>query len=279
MNRTRINEVSEAIASLGYGGIVQFDKAEPEYGFLLSARDRFDSDTHTALLSLLATTQDYQLAGDAQLFWQTLEETVQERSTLSSVQDVNETLADFLEKPVNARLREQKRDRLVRMQENGFGDWFVENHDNVDPIRIWEKLADSLETTMEKKTVVLAVKVYDIFNLIKNGQYLDIPTDVPIPCDLQVERVAASSGIVENEDGPVMDAWAEVMEGVNEKLNRPVSMLRIDSIVWQSGQIISDNNDQYEPSRHALTKYFADVGLNEEESQRLSQEFIYGIKS
>jgi hypothetical protein len=76
-----------------------------------------------------------------------------------------------------------------------------------------------------------------------------------------------------------MDAWAEVMEGVNEKLNRPVSMLRIDSIVWQSGQIISDNNDQYEPSRHALTKYFADVGLNEEESQRLSQEFIYGIKS
>jgi hypothetical protein len=70
-----------------------------------SALDDFDSPDHVALLSILAATQDYQLAGDAQLFWQTLDETLNERDRLSSVRHVNETLADFLEEPVNSRLR------------------------------------------------------------------------------------------------------------------------------------------------------------------------------
>lgn len=33
-------------------------------------------------------------------------------------------------------------------------------------------------------------------------------------------------------------------------------MLRIDSIVWQAGQIISENNDQRDASRQALIEYF-----------------------
>jgi len=68
-----------------------------------------------------------------------------------------------------------------------------------------------------------------------------------------------------------------VMEEVNDKLDRPVSMLRIDSIVWQSGQIISENDDRYKPSQHALTEYFTDIGLDSDRSERLAQEFTIGL--
>jgi len=274
MSKKRIKKVANALTTIGYDGIVKFDQTEPEYDFISTARRQFDSDPHIALLSILAATEDYQLAGDAQRFWQTLEDTIDGHDTIDSVQAVNEVLADFMQKPVNARLQDQKENRLIRIQNNGFGDWFIEHHSNIDPVRVWEKLAEDLETTMQKKTVVLAVKVYDIFNLIATGQYLELPTDLPIPCDLQVERVAAAAGIVEHKrKDTVIDAWARVMESVNSELDRPVSMLRIDSIVWQAGQIISKNGDQQKQSRQALAEYFEDVGLGQIESRQLAHEF------
>jgi len=182
-------------------------------------------------------------------------------------------MAAFMDQPVNARLRDQKKDRLVRLRDNGFGEWFLDTYPTHDPVDVWEEIAAGLETTMDKKTVVFAVKVYDIFNLVVDGEYLELPPDVHIPCDLQVERVASAAGLVEAEEkGQVMDAWASVMEQVNAELDHPVSMLRIDSIVWQAGQIISDNNDRREPSRRALQEYFQEVGLDSGESTRLAEE-------
>jgi N-glycosylase/DNA lyase len=246
MTEERIEQVAESLVSLGYEGVVQFDRTEPEYSFIVAACEEFDSDAHVALLSILAATQDYQLAGDAQRFWRTLEDSLQERENLASESDVKETLAEFMDQPVNARLREQKKDRLVRMVDYGFGEWFLESYPDVDPVRVWEEIAAALDTTQEKKTVVLAMKIYDIFHLILNGEYLALPMGVPIPCDLQVERVAAASGIVEqDEKESVMEAWARVMEQVNAELDRPVSMLRIDSIVWQCR---TDHLGQQRPS-------------------------------
>ncbi|RKD86251.1 N-glycosylase/DNA lyase [Halopiger aswanensis] len=273
-------EVAEAIAGLGYDGIIRFDESEPEYEFLIAATEEFESTKHLALLTILATTQDYQLNGDAQRFWETLEETLQNWDTLDSESTVNEVLAEFMEQPVNARLRDQKQDRLVRMIDNGFGEWFLTQYPEVDPYRVWEEIAEALETTMDKKTVVLAVKAYDEFNLIVNGEYLDLPTDVPIPCDLQVKRVARAAGIVEDEStGIVMDAWADVMDQVNAILERPVSMFRVDSIVWQAGQIISDHNDQKNPSQQALRTHFKNTGLSEEQAQRLAREFTITLSA
>jgi N-glycosylase/DNA lyase len=280
LSPNRVEQVAGAITELGYSGIVKFDETEPEYGFLTSVLDKFESDRHLALLSILAATQDYQLAGDAQKFWQTLEETLLEYGELESESDVNSVLNDFLQKPVNARLREQKQNRLIRMAENEFGEWFLENHPDIDPIQVWEKIADALETEMDRKTVVIGVKIYDIFNLVVNGRYLELPADVPIPCDLQVERVAMASGLTNTEDkSSVMEAWARVMQSVNEELEKPVSMLRIDSIVWQAGQIISKNDDQRSASRHALQEHFDHVGLKEQDSERLARELTVGLEA
>ena len=280
MTDDRIDAVADAMIALGSDGIVQFDTTEPEYEFITATVDIVESDAHLALLSILAATQDYYLSGDAQLFWRTLERIVLDRDDISTETDVNATLNEFMDEPVNARSRSQKKDRLVRMANNGFGEWFLDNYPNVVPLAVWDKIAAALETKKDKKTVVIAMKVYDIYNLVDNGEYLELPVDLPIPCDLQVERVAIGSGIIEpNERSQVMDAWAAVLERVNMGLEQPVSMLRIDSIVWQAGQIISDHRDRREPSRRALESYFVDhVGLDAMDGERLANELTAALQ-
>lgn len=279
MSRERVEQVADAMIALGYDGIVQFDTTEPEYAYMMSTVNEFESEAHLVLLNVLAATQDYQLAGDAQLFWRTLEETVLSQDEIAAEADVNATLNEFMEQPVNARLRSQKKDRLVRMVDNGFGEWFIENYPDAEPLRVWEAIAAALETTKDKKTVVFAMKIYDIFNLVINDEYLNLPVDLPIPCDVQVERVATASGISDTTGKKhVMAAWADVMEQVNAELDRPVSMLRIDSIVWQAGQIISENSDRRAASKGALEKYFEEeVGLTTSDSERLAGELTAAL--
>jgi N-glycosylase/DNA lyase len=187
---------------------------------------------------------------------------------------VKEILGEFMEANVNARLNQQKRTRLIKLFDNGFADWFIENYDEVRPLTVWENLADALDNPMKRKTIVFAMKVYDIIHLIENGSYLDFPQDIPIPCDLQVERVAHTSGITDSEDeNEVMAVWAEVASQVSDDLGRPISLLRIDSIVWQSGQIIGEYEPNQKAAREALIGHFEEVSLAKDGATELAEEF------
>jgi len=273
MEQERVDAVASAVANIGYDGIAAFDRTEPEYSTLERLYDEFDSEAYVKLLGILAATQDYQLNGDAQEFWEELERTTLERDNLDSKQAVRDSLGDFMEAGVNARLNSQKRDRLVRLLEAGFDDWFVENHEQATPVEVWEHLADGLNNDMEAKTVVLAMKIYDIAHLIRHGEYLEFPHEIPIPCDLQVERVSHTSGVTQSDDKvEVLATWADVMEEVSEQLGRHVSLLRIDSIVWQAGQIIGNHEPDRSGARTALVEHFEAVGLGHDHAQTLAEE-------
>lgn len=281
MNEERIDVVANAIGALGYEGIAAFDRMEPEYDTIETLYDEFDSKTHVRLLVLCAATQDYQLLGDAQEFWHELERIAVERDSLDSVIDVKECLATFLEVDVNRRLNDQKRKRLVKLFDAGFGDWFVSEASEADPVVIWEYLADALDAKMYRKTIVLAMKIYDISVLIATGFYLDFPSDVPIPCDLQVVRVSQTAGLTDTEDeDKVRDIWAIVMERVSEEVGAPVSLLRIDSLVWQAGQIIGHHEPSQEAARRALVEYVTDdIGLKPSLAKRLARELTSAMDS
>ena len=92
-------------------------------------------------------------------------------------------------------------------------------------------------------------------------------------CDLQVERVARTSGITDSDsEEEVMAAWAEVAQQVSNELGKSITLLRIDSIVWQSGQIIGDHEPNRERARKALNEHFTDVGLPSDEATQLAEE-------
>jgi N-glycosylase/DNA lyase len=273
MNQDRIDSVADSISALGYDGIILFDEEEPEYQTFMTLSSELGDESHRFLLGICAGTADYQLAGDAQRFWNELEQVALSHGQLDSTKDVKEILGDFMEASVNARLNQQKRTRLIKLFDNDFADWFIENYEEVQPLTVWEHLAEALDNPMKRKTIVFAMKVYDIIHLIENGSYLDFPQDIPIPCDLQVERVAHTSGITDSEDeDEVMAVWAEVASRVSDDLGRPISLLRIDSIVWQSGQIIGDHKVSQEASREALIEHFERIGIRETEAGKLAEE-------
>jgi N-glycosylase/DNA lyase len=273
MTDDRIDAVAGAIAALGHDGITAFDREEPEYDPLQTIDDRADSDPHVALLGICAGVVDYQLAGDAQRFWPAFEHVTLEHGPPGSVTEVQDVLATFMDQTVNARLNSQKRMRLAKLFDSGFADWFVDHHDRALPIEVWDRVADALDNRMSKKTVVMAMKVYDVLHLIRTDEYLDLPIDIPVPCDLQVQKVARTSGIVmDDDDASVMNAWGAVTERVNEHLDTPVSMLRVDSIVWQAGQQIDEAD--FEGSRTTLERYFTSIGIDDDHADRLAREFV-----
>jgi N-glycosylase/DNA lyase len=267
-----VEQVAEAISSLGYQGIVKFDEEEPEYKTFSTFSSELGDEAHRSLLGICAGTADYQLAGDAQLFWNELEQVALSHGQLNSTKDVKQILGDFMEADVNARLNQQKRTRLIKLFDNGFASWFIENYGEAEPLSVWERLAEALDNPMKRKTIVFSMKVYDIIHLIENGTYLDFPPDIPIPCDLQVERVARTSGITDSdEENEVMDAWAEVASRVSDELGKSISLLRIDSIVWQSGQIIGEHEPNREGARKALRDYFEEADIGDEQSDHLTR--------
>ncbi|MFC5972654.1 N-glycosylase/DNA lyase [Halomarina salina] len=280
MREDRVAAVSEAIADIGYEGIVAFDQFEPEYTTIERLYEEFRNTDRVQLLAICATTQDFQLNGDAQAFWQTLTDVALEYGSLDSLTDVEAILWRFMEEPVNARFTSMKTTRLRKLLKSEFPEWFLASHRDVDPFEVWERLADGIENKKRKKTVVLSMKIYDIAHLIDTGEYLQFPSDIPIPCDLQVERVSETAGItVSTKTGDVMAAWGEVMERVSEEVGRPISLLRIDSIIWQAGQIIGDAGENLEQSRLALDAHFQEVGLEDPERTALANELTACIQS
>lgn len=275
MNDDRVSGVAQAFGELGYDGIIAFDANEPEFHAFSETVLDIGTERHAALLGILAGSQDFQLAGNAQLFWEELETSVAGFGRLDSLEDVRTTMDRFMDRPVNARFNNMKRGRLEKLYASGFPRWFIETYGEVEPLRVWEELADGLENPMRRKTVVLAMKVYDLVHLIAHDEYLDLPADIPIPCDLQVERVARTSGIVDDhvEDGvAIMDAWAAVASRVGERVGRSVSLLRIDSVVWQAGQHIGRSEPDEGVARRALVEHFEAVGVGARQGNRLAEE-------
>ena len=279
MNPDRVAPIAQSIALLGSEGIAVFDRTEPEHETLVSLYETYDTDTYVKLLGICAATEDYQLNGDAQRFWNELERVGLSHGELASVQDVKEILGTFMDAEVNSRLNKQKRNRLIRIFERGFGEWFVDNHKRVEPVEVWEELADVLNNPMKRKTVVLAMKIYDIAHLIRHGVYLEFPWDIPIPCDLQVERVSRTSGLIDSDDmNETMAAWEEVMKEVSDRVGRDISLLRIDSIVWQAGQVIGTNNRDRIAARDGLVEHFEEVGIESEPASELADELTRAME-
>lgn len=124
----RVDAVASAFVHLGFNGIEAFDEEEPEYNTLVTLSNRLESDDHLALLSVMAGLSEFQLVGNAQKYWNTLEEVALEHGSVGSIEDVNIIMNEFLDEPVNARYTSMKSDRLVKLNKNGFPEWFLQNY-------------------------------------------------------------------------------------------------------------------------------------------------------
>lgn len=109
---------------------------------------------------------------------------------------------------------------------------------------------------------------------------MDFPWIIPIPVDFHVKNVSISSGIIEscNNDDMFRRVWHEVLKIVRKRVNKHITLLRVDSLVWQSGKIISENKFNKSLAYRGLYTYFmGEVGLNKDISKGLAEEFTYNL--
>ncbi|AQL42088.1 hypothetical protein BV210_04880 [Halorientalis sp. IM1011] len=67
------------------------------------------------------------------------------------------------------------------------------------------------------------------------------------------------------------------MRAVSDRLDEHVSLLRIDSIVWQAGQVIGRHEPDRAAARAELVSHFETVGLESDPARRLADELTVAM--
>lgn len=285
MIRARVDNIAKALVHLGFDNLLKFDFTEPEYQTFIKIKDKIKDSKNLALIGICAGIIDYQLTlGGADVFWKTLESLILQNLRLTeSISSIKELFLQFMEQPINSRLKNQKIYRLMKLFNKKFHEWFIKNYQEIlnDPILLWETLAQTLDNKMYKKTIVFAIKVFDLVHFILYGDYCALPPEIPIPCDLHIKNVALTSGLVESASSEitVRGAWAKVAEITSKQLGHNISLLRIDSLVWQLGRMISTHRYNKNTCIEQLIKYMKqEVDIPEDRARIIAEELTWRLE-
>ncbi|MEM0489171.1 MAG: N-glycosylase/DNA lyase [Candidatus Bathyarchaeia archaeon] len=260
INYERVNRIADLLSRLGFDGIIKFDCYEPEYIALKKIFNLNIEPKFLGLIALSAGTIDFQLGfGGAERFWGVLHETAKEAIGLNSIENIKGLMMLFLNNPVNARCLEVKKERIKKIFSKDFANWYIDNYEYLreNPEKLWKKLAQVLRSPMNKKTIVFSMKAFDIANLICYGDYLPFPQNIPIPVDFHVKHVTISSGLLNQyyDDELFRNVWSLVLNNVKYNLDRNITLLRLDSIVWQIGKLLYKCGYKRELSQKSVEEY------------------------
>ncbi|MEM0253232.1 MAG: N-glycosylase/DNA lyase [Candidatus Bathyarchaeia archaeon] len=152
-----------------------------------------------------------------------------------------------------------KKERIKKIFSKDFANWYIDNYEYLreNPEKLWKKLAQVLRSPMNKKTIVFSMKAFDIANLICYGDYLPFPQNIPIPVDFHVKHVTISSGLLNQyyDDELFRNVWSLVLNKVKYNLDRNITLLRLDSIVWQIGKLLYKCGYKRELSQKSVEEY------------------------
>jgi len=276
VNFVRIKAIADVFASLEWEGIIKFDLKEPEYLCFYKLKPKADF-THLCLMAICAGIIDYQLAGDAYLFWRTLRDVASKYDKFQDIDTVKQIIYKFLDCSVNARLNSQKRYCLDRIFSSSFPQKIIGDSEFLrqKPYSLWQQLSEVTNRKMDMKTVVMAMKVFDLVHLLYYENYANFPEDIPIPVDIHIKRMSYISGIVEDEEisnNIIRFAWGKVCKRVSNTLDKTITSFRLDSSVWQIGKLASQSNWRLETVLDYLNH---EIQINKDKAEKLAKEFLW----
>jgi N-glycosylase/DNA lyase len=145
---------------------------------------------------------------------------------------------------------------------------------------------------MNAKTIVFAIKIADLLFKIATASYMEFPARVPIVVDLRIARVTYTSGLLtvvssdelektlrtiesslEVARDSVLDAWAAVSESAGD-----LSLLRIDSLVWQVAEPIFQMRGNTSAARNTVASTLTVYGAREDAAKRVATELTYALR-
>jgi N-glycosylase/DNA lyase len=278
INFERVDVIAELFCNMGLDKIARFDRLEPEFQALKALYERGIKPPYLSLISICTGVIDFNLgAGGAERLWATLVKVASDFDNLNDLKRVEWLMKAFLNEPINAPDLHKKITRLRKLFDSGFDRWFIENYEELkeNPVLIWRRLSETLGSGMEQKTMVFAMKAFDISSMICFGEYAKFPWDITIPVDFHVRNVTVSAGLLEHHgtDDAYRKAWAQVAKNVKERMGGNISLLRIDSLVWQIGRIMYASNYNKNTSARQIQKYLVEkVGVEDKLAKRFAEE-------
>ncbi len=81
------------------------------------------------------------------------------------------------------------------------------------------------------------MKAFDLAVFASSGRYLVFEEEPPIAVDFHIRRISEIIGLVRREisDDEIRHLWFRVSTEASKKSGKPISPLRIDSLIWQTG--------------------------------------------
>lgn len=284
VNLERVKVIADLFCELGLDKIVKFDMLEPEYQALKAIRERGVKPEFLGLISICTGIIDFQLGhGGADNFWATLARVASGFDNLNNLKQVEFLIKVFLNEPINVRSLRIKVARIWKIFNSGFGKWFVENYERIreNPVLLWKRLSETIESRMERKTMVFAMKAFDISHVICFGDYAKFPWDIPIPVDFHVKNVTVSAGLLEHygSDESFRKAWILVLKSLKERVGGNISLLRLDSLVWQIGKIMYVCGYDRNSSAERIQRYMMEkIGVDAKLATRFASELTRFIE-
>lgn len=284
INRDRIHVLADHISCIDLGTFRRVDENEPELQAFRRLVPDYKShspetwDVSLALSGLLVGLIDYQEY--AQTLWKRFEASIRKAGypgDLNSVQEVAMRIASA------SRMAGRKRARLSKAFAQGFTSRFWEKGIlwlRAHPWDVWKTLAARMGDLIDRKTVVMAMKAFDMETLVATGGYLPFPADVPIMVDSRVARLTVTSGLLRlrgdeirlTADGiaqrfkpQIVSAWAEVVDEVQRVLGPQFSAMRLDSLLWQASEFRDGD---------ALNRFLIGLRLREDVAKSFTRELL-----
>ena len=241
IDEARVRAVGEALRRLGLDGVLELEEVgDPQ----LSALRRLAAAVGrgaAAAYALAVALVSYRLAMRGEDWWRCAAD------WLSSVppsrpEDVVDNVVRFLEECRGAALgRDQKIGRLKKLRVRGLAILreLMEDPDAVtrDADGLLERLSKAMDEPAGRKTVTFAIKMA-YYASRPPGSRVPLRHGVPLPVDVRVACVTASSGIASSvrdyreivrSPRPAQEAWAAVsrLSGIPTP--------HIDSVLWLTG--------------------------------------------
>lgn len=284
LDYSRIKELADSISQIPVEAFYRIDIMEPEYQTFDNLNRKYSAtalhkfDNTLALLGIGTGLIDYQQRNPGKTVWQPLEKIVYQHGFPSALDDI---MKIHLHLASLSRFGSAKATRVKKMFESGFASWFWESdieENRKEPYKVWVSLARSMADPIDKKTIVMGMKAFDMETLAVKKHYLSFPHDIPIMVDSRVTYVSLSSGIVIVDSGVSIDtiassyrseiirAWSEVIAIAKQRLGQEFNALRLDSLIWQAGEYRNPN---------ATASYLRKMQLPNEVTLNVAKQLIW----
>jgi DNA-(apurinic or apyrimidinic site) lyase len=194
---------------------------------------------HFAALFIILGLNDYQLKGKAEVaYWPKVVPLIPLNSDPEEPLKLIGLLEPFYEQE---RMAKAKVERLHRFLSSKFCSKIWGS--NAASIaagfeRIWYALGRTMNQPPEKKTIAFAMKCLALALLMVNETMFDFGA-IPVPVDSRILTISTRLGLPHVNEQAERERWQQVLERIR-KVNPKVTMVHLDSLLWQIGTLSKD---------------------------------------